>query len=98
MDTEAGSSPAAAVRCWVESRRVWLELADQRIVSFPAGKYPLLANASPAELAAVQLRVGGRALRWEALDEDIWVEDAVCGRFPRHPAAVRARSEALVSR
>jgi hypothetical protein len=34
-----------AVRCWVEGRRVWLELADQRLVSFPASKYPLLAKA-----------------------------------------------------
>jgi len=73
----------AAVRCWVEDRRVWLELADQRQVSFPASKYPLLANASPPQLAKVKLRVGGRALRWEELDEDIWVDDAVCGRFPR---------------
>ncbi len=53
------------------------------MVSFPANKYPLLANSSAAELAQVKLRVGGRALRWESLDEDIWVEDAVAGRFPR---------------
>jgi len=89
MDTET-SSVAVASRCWVEGRRVWLELADQRVVSFPACKYPLLANASDAELTAVQLRVGGRALRWEGLDEDIWIEDAVRGRFPRPPVAIAA--------
>lgn len=91
MDTDATLSPAAALRCWIEGRRVWLELADQRILSFPASKYPLLAEASPADLTAVQLRVGGRALRWEALDEDIWVDDAVCGRFPRPRDVVAAR-------
>ena len=72
-----------AVRCWVEHRRVWLELADQRLVSFPASKYPLLANSPQKLLEKVTLRVQGLALRWEELDEDIWVDDAVCGRFPR---------------
>jgi hypothetical protein len=73
---------ATALRCWVERRRVWLELADQRQVSFPAEKFPRLAAATDSQLREVMLRVGGRALRWEALDEDIWVEDAVAGRFP----------------
>jgi hypothetical protein len=72
----------AAVRCWIEGRRIWLELADQRLVSFPAAKYSRLADAPQAQLESVQLRVQGRALRWEQLDEDIWVDDAVHGRFP----------------
>jgi hypothetical protein len=72
----------AAVRCWVEARRVCLELADGRFVSFPASKYPLLANAPQNLLGKVRIRLRGLALRWEALDEDIWVDDAVCGRFP----------------
>lgn len=76
-------SPVPAVRCWTEGRRVWLELADQRLVSFPATKYPLLARASQVQLEKVQLRLKGLALRWEELDEDIWVDDAVHGRFPR---------------
>jgi hypothetical protein len=73
----------AAVRCWIEARRVCLELTDGRFVSFPASKYPLLANAPQNLLAKVTLRLRGLALRWEELDEDIWVEAAVCGRFPR---------------
>lgn len=72
-----------ALRCWIEARRVCLELADGRFVSFPAAKYPLLAKAPQSLLEKVALRLGGLALRWEDLDEDIWVEDAVCGRFPR---------------
>ena len=82
METN-GSLPVAALRCWIEGRRVWLELADQRLVSFPAQKYPLLADAPQAQLEKVKLRVQGLALRWEELDEDIWVDDAVQGRFPR---------------
>ena len=77
-----------AVRCWVEGRRIWLELSDQRVVSFPAAKFPLLANATTKALAKVSLRIQGRALRWESLDEDIWVEDAVAGRFPRLSQAI----------
>ncbi len=81
METEL-TKETVAVRCWVEDRRVWLELADERLVSFPASKYPLLANAAQVQLEKVTLRVHGLALRWEELDEDIWVDDAVCGRFP----------------
>lgn len=81
-------SPIAALRCWVEGRRIWLELIDQRLVSFPATKYPLLANAPQTQLEKVTLRLQGLALRWEELDEDIWVDDAVHGRFPRFKEAV----------
>ncbi len=66
----------------MEGRRVWLELADQRFLGFPATKFPRLADAPRPALEAVALRVGGRALRWETLDEDIWIDDAVHGRFP----------------
>ena len=82
METN-GTSAIAALRCWVEGRRVWQELTDQRLVSFPATKYPLLAHAPQAQLERVKLRLQGMALRWEELDEDIWVDDAVHGRFPR---------------
>jgi hypothetical protein len=77
----------AARRCWIEGRRIWLEFPDQRRMNFPAARYPLLAKASPAELATVKLCVQGHALRWELLDEDIWVEDAIRGRFPSRPGA-----------
>ncbi len=89
MDDKAATS-VAAVRCWIEGRRVWLEMTDQRIVSFPVTKYPRLATAASAELGEVKLRVQGRALRWEKLDEDIWVEDVMLGLFPRATEAVPA--------
>ena len=85
MVTEPTTETVAS-RCWVEARRVCLELADGRFVSFPAAKFPLLANAPQNLLANVKLRLNGLALRWEELDEDIWVDDAVCGRFPRAAA------------
>jgi hypothetical protein len=82
MPAEA-QTEAMALRCWVEARRIRLPLADRREVSFPASKYPRLAKAPASQLKKVELRLGGRALRWESLDEDIWVDDAVHGRFPR---------------
>ena len=82
METET-TAETTATRCRVEGRRVCLELADGRFVSFPAAKYPLLADAPQNLLEKVKLRLNGLALRWEELDEDIWVADAVCGRFPR---------------
>jgi hypothetical protein len=72
-----------AVRCWTDDRRVYVELADERTISFPAAKFPRLAKATPEILKQVSLRVQGRALRWEALDEDIWLGDVVAGRFPQ---------------
>jgi Protein of unknown function (DUF2442) len=78
MKTEAPQ----AVRCWIEDRRVHIELADERTISFPASKFPRLAAPSQM-LQQVTLRVQGRALRWEALDEDIWVGDVLAGRFPK---------------
>lgn len=82
-ETIVEDRPATGIRCWVEGRRVWLELDDQRIISFPAARYPLLADAPQDLLERVVLRVQGRALRWEELDEDIWVDDAAHGRFPK---------------
>ncbi len=71
------TTETVASRCWVEARRICLELADGRCVSFPAAKYPLLARAPQNLLDHVQLRLHGLTLRWEELDEDIWVDDAV---------------------
>ena len=45
MVAAESNEAVAALRCWVEGRRVWVELADQRLVSFPASNYPRLAQA-----------------------------------------------------
>ncbi|MCP5521221.1 MAG: DUF2442 domain-containing protein [Verrucomicrobiales bacterium] len=92
VEDSALSQSTRALRGWVEGRQVWLDLEDGRSVSFPASRYPLLADAPQDLLQQVQLRLRGRALRWEELDEDIWVDDAVQGRFPR-PATVAGWSD-----
>jgi len=77
-----------ATRASVRNGQVLLDLLDGSTHSFPVHFYPRLTAASSSQLAAVKLRVGGRALRWETLDEDIWVADAVLGRYPAVSASV----------
>jgi len=85
MSTIHQETEAVATRAWTEGRIVYLELTDQRIIGFPANRFRRLKEASEAELADVRLEVGGTALRWESLDEDISVEGVVAGRFQLPP-------------
>ena len=85
MSTVHQETEAMATRAWTEGRMVFVELTDQRIVGFPANRFRRLKDASEAELASVRLEVGGTALRWESLDEDISVEGVVAGRFQLPP-------------
>ena len=71
-----------AKKVGVKDRVVHLWLADGSTHSFPVAYYPRLASASDAALKKVKLRLGGKALRWEGLDEDIWIGHAVMGRYP----------------
>jgi len=70
-----------ATRAWVADRTVFMELTDGRLIGFPAARFNRLAQATDAQLAAVTLRLGGTALRWEELDEDITVTGAALGKF-----------------
>ena len=74
----------------VRNGQVRLRLFDGSTHSFPVHFYPRLAAAPVKQLASVKLRVGGRALRWENLDEDIWVADAVMGHYPAALSPVAA--------
>ena len=49
----------AALRVWVEARTVFLELADGRIVGFPADRFKILSTASNEQLQEVQLELNG---------------------------------------
>lgn len=71
----------AAIRAWAEDRRIFIELTDYRIISFPADRFRLLKTASEDQLKKVELRLNGYALRWEDLDEDITVPGIVAGNF-----------------
>jgi hypothetical protein len=70
-----------AVRAWVEGRKVFLELHDGRIFGFPAARFRRLRDASDDQLKAVSIELGGAALRWEEIDEDLTVRGVVAGHF-----------------
>jgi hypothetical protein len=55
-------------------------LSDGRTISVPIVWYPRLYHASAEELAAWRLIGGGQGIHWEALDEDISVENLLAGR------------------
>jgi len=79
------SIEVAALRAWAEGRTIYLELHDGRIVGFPADRFRILATATDAQIASVQVEVNGYALRWEELDEDITVPGILAGHFQLPP-------------
>lgn len=81
MNTTIIEVEPVAIRAWAEKRMIYLELTDGRIVGFPADRFEILSQASENQLKEVQVEVGGYALRWETLDEDLTVAGVVAGRF-----------------
>ncbi len=80
LDPSIAAEPAA-VRAWSQGRTIFLELADGRIIGFPADRYRILSEASEEQLGRVEVQLNGYALRWEELDEDLTVAGVVAGRF-----------------
>jgi hypothetical protein len=80
IEKEISVEPAA-IKAWAEGRRIFIELTDGRIISFPADRFKLLKAASEEQLKKVELRLNGYALRWEEIDEDITVPGIVAGNF-----------------
>jgi len=70
-----------ATKVWAVNRTVFMDLTDGRQIGFPAARFKRLASATDEQLAAVTLRMGGAAMRWDALDEDISVTGTALGRF-----------------
>jgi len=81
MNTTIVEVEPVAIRAWAEKRMIYIELADGRIVGFPADRFEILSQASENQLKKVQVEVSGYALRWEELDEDLTVAGVVAGRF-----------------
>ena len=70
-----------AISAWAEARKIFIELTDGRVVSFPADRFKRLKEASNEALKQVVLRLNGYALRWENVDEDITVKGIIAGNF-----------------
>jgi hypothetical protein len=86
MDTITPVTPRlAALTCRMQGRRVYLEITERRTISFPASKYDSLAYAAQVELEKIHLHDEGRVIRWDALDEEIQVEDVAHHRYIHTP-------------
>jgi len=81
MNTTIVEIEPVAIRAWAEKRMIYLKLTDGRIFGFPADRFQILSQASENQLKEVQVEVGGYALRWETLDEDLTVAGVVAGKF-----------------
>lgn len=82
MDTASTiTPPLAALRCWMQGRRVYLQINERRSISFPTSKYDQLAYAPQVELEKISLHDEGRVVQWENLNEVIKVEDVASNRF-----------------
>ena len=81
MNTTVYKTEPVALKAWVEKRMIYIELTDGRILGFPADRFRILSQASENQLKAVQIEVGGYALRWEELDEDLTVSGVINGQL-----------------
>ncbi len=78
-------SEPVAIEAWAKNRMIHVQLTDGRIIGFPASRFKLLKDASDEQLAKVEIKLNGYALRWEDLDEDITVIGIVLGNFQLKP-------------
>lgn len=85
MNIETVSREVLATKAWAADGRIFVELTDERVFSFPAGRFRRLRDASDDQLNRVEIEVNGYALRWDELDEDITVPGVVAGRFELPP-------------
>jgi len=71
---------ARATNVVVTGDRLTFELADGRTVSAPLGWYPRLNSGAPDERANWRFIGRGIGVHWPDLDEDISVENLLCGQ------------------
>ncbi len=82
MSTSAsGIGAARAIRAWIDGRKVRVELEDGREIAFPTDRFRRLRDATEEQLREVRIEARGRALRWEALDEDLTIDGVLAGRW-----------------
>ncbi|HEX2188315.1 MAG TPA: DUF2442 domain-containing protein [Longimicrobiaceae bacterium] len=79
----AAATEPRATRAWydVVNGRVMVELAGGFVFGFPPAVSPRLANATPDQLAGVEVEGGGEGLHWEELDEDLSVPGLLAESF-----------------
>lgn len=81
------SEPPEARRVWFDDTRMFVELADDRLLGVPLAWFPRLLHATKDQRDAVW--ISPRGLHWDEIDEDISVAGLIAGRgdMTRRPPA-----------
>ncbi len=61
------------VNVWFTSDRIYIRTDEDNIYGCPLGMFPLLKEASNAQRQEYTIELGGEALRWPSIDEDIHI-------------------------
>jgi len=72
-----------AVRAWCDDLKLWVQLADGRVLGVPLGFFPRLMHATPDDRNNIEMSAEGRGLHWDQLDEDISVAGLLDGAMDR---------------
>jgi len=68
---------------WCTPDRIYIRTDADNIYSRPLEMFPLLKDASAAQREECTIELGGEALRWAAIDEDIHVSSFLEADEPR---------------
>jgi hypothetical protein len=79
-----------AQRLTFDDVKMWVHLADGRILGIPLAYFPRLLEAQPEQLSRYVISGGGTGLHWDELDEDISVEHLLSGHGDRTSRPVAA--------
>ena len=71
------SSSVSAKRVRFDLDCMWVELSDGRTIGVPLAWFPRLLHGTAKQRK--QVRISGRGLHWEALEEDISIAGLLAG-------------------
>jgi Protein of unknown function (DUF2442) len=76
-------SEPRAIKAWyaADTDRIFIELNTEIIMGFPSQRLQGLEDATPRQLAEVEITPSGYGLHWESLDIDLGVPELVAGLF-----------------
>jgi Protein of unknown function (DUF2442) len=78
---ELDATEPRAIKAWyaADTERIFIELNTEIVMGFPYRRLQGLGNATPQQLATVEITPSGYGLHWESLDVDLGVPQLVIG-------------------
>jgi len=72
MSTQSAMATVRPVSVEFRDDKLWITLADGRIIGVPLSRYPWLKNATAT--ARTEFRIGTHSILWESLEDGIDIE------------------------